>query len=256
MASAVAPAARISSTIPGFLAKGVHVRGSETGTSCGQHREDLSLIGSQIVEVRRRRGHGRAEPGARGLTRRISASSLPALVPGASDPARGRRAVCDRQRQPRLTGGCSSSALSSDRKTSTNRPPGILASNPQATRGGGPASPPSPEAASHGRMILPRAKRCSSTRPADHSVWLRCPTPSHHRTGLEPWILVPAGAVAAASGRFTLALGARRPRLRSRLGPRSLANLKAARTLLAGDRRRRRWAWAYSPSRSHSSPGN
>ena len=52
--------------------------------------------------------------------------------------------------------------------------------------------------------------------------------------GLEPLILVPAGAVAAASGRFTLALGARR--LGGRLGPGSLANLKAARTLLAGDR--------------------
>lgn len=54
--------------------------------------------------------------------------------------------------------------------------------------------------------------------------------------GLEPLILVPAGAVAAACGRFTLAHGARR--FRGRLGERSQANLEAARTLLTGDRRR------------------
>ena len=54
--------------------------------------------------------------------------------------------------------------------------------------------------------------------------------------GLEPFILVPVGAVAAASGRLLLALGARR--FRDRLGPESLTNLEAARTLLTGDRRR------------------
>lgn len=54
--------------------------------------------------------------------------------------------------------------------------------------------------------------------------------------GLEPVILVPAGAVAAAAGRLALALGARW--FRGRLGARSLANLETARGLLAGDRRR------------------
>jgi uncharacterized membrane protein YdjX (TVP38/TMEM64 family) len=54
--------------------------------------------------------------------------------------------------------------------------------------------------------------------------------------GLEPLILVPLGAVAAASGRLLLALGARR--LRGRLRPESISNLEAARSLLAGDRRR------------------
>jgi uncharacterized membrane protein YdjX (TVP38/TMEM64 family) len=53
---------------------------------------------------------------------------------------------------------------------------------------------------------------------------------------LDPFLLVPLGAVAAASGRLVLALAARR--FRGRLGPRSLANLEAARELLAGDRRR------------------
>jgi uncharacterized membrane protein YdjX (TVP38/TMEM64 family) len=54
--------------------------------------------------------------------------------------------------------------------------------------------------------------------------------------GLEPQILVPLGAVAAASGRYLLALGARR--LRGHLRPGSISNLEAARSLLAGDRRR------------------
>ncbi len=57
--------------------------------------------------------------------------------------------------------------------------------------------------------------------------------------GLEPVILVPAGAVAAAGGRYALALGARR--FRGRLRPESLANLEAARSLITGDPRR---AWA------------
>lgn len=54
--------------------------------------------------------------------------------------------------------------------------------------------------------------------------------------GLEPLILVPVGAVAAASGRFTLAVGARH--FRGHLRPQSLANLEAARALLVADRRR------------------
>ena len=58
----------------------------------------------------------------------------------------------------------------------------------------------------------------------------------HLTFGLEPLVLVPAGAVAAASGRFLLAHGARR--FRSRLSSRSRANLEAARELLAGERKR------------------
>jgi hypothetical protein len=54
--------------------------------------------------------------------------------------------------------------------------------------------------------------------------------------GLEPLILVPAGALAAAAGRIALALGART--FRGRLGADSLANLDAARSLLVADRRR------------------
>lgn len=54
--------------------------------------------------------------------------------------------------------------------------------------------------------------------------------------GLEPLILVPVGAVAAASGRITLAVGARH--YRGHLRPQSLANLEAARALLVGNRRR------------------
>ena len=53
---------------------------------------------------------------------------------------------------------------------------------------------------------------------------------------LEPLVLVPLGALAAASGRILLALAARR--FRGRLRPESLANLEAARALLLGDRRR------------------
>jgi membrane protein YqaA with SNARE-associated domain len=51
---------------------------------------------------------------------------------------------------------------------------------------------------------------------------------------LEPAILVAVGALAAASGRYTLALGARD--YRGRLGAGSKANLEAARTLLVGNR--------------------
>jgi uncharacterized membrane protein YdjX (TVP38/TMEM64 family) len=54
--------------------------------------------------------------------------------------------------------------------------------------------------------------------------------------GLDPLILVPLGAIAAASGRLLLALAARR--FRGRLSARSLANLEGARELLAGNRRR------------------
>ena len=49
-------------------------------------------------------------------------------------------------------------------------------------------------------------------------------------------ILVPLGAVAAATGRFTLACGARR--LRGRASEQRLTNLDAARELLTGNRRR------------------
>ncbi len=54
--------------------------------------------------------------------------------------------------------------------------------------------------------------------------------------GLEPLILVPVGAVAAASGRFTLAVGA--GHFRGRLRPQSRSNLEAARGLLVANRGR------------------
>lgn len=53
---------------------------------------------------------------------------------------------------------------------------------------------------------------------------------------LEPVLLVPLGAVAAASGRLTLAEGARHAR--GLLNPERLTNLDAARDVLTGTRRR------------------
>ena len=53
---------------------------------------------------------------------------------------------------------------------------------------------------------------------------------------LEPVVLVPAGAVAAASGRLTLAYGARR--FRGRLSPRRIESLTAARDYLTQSRAR------------------
>lgn len=56
---------------------------------------------------------------------------------------------------------------------------------------------------------------------------------------LEPLLLVPIGAIAAASGRLTLASGARH--LRDRFPPRYLENLNAAERALTANRTR---AWA------------